>query len=394
MEPRGTSDGVRADAQERFDVVVVGAGVVGLAHAAEALDRGLRVLVVERDLRAVGASIRNFGHACVTAQTEQLLDFAMVSRERWLHYANAGGFFAVASGAVAVARSAEEQAVLEELSAAREPGQIALLGTDAVRAHLGGSADDAVIGGAFLRDDVRVDPREAVAGLAALLAERGARFWWGTSFLGHEAAASSGDGDGVVHTTRGRVRAARTIVCVGHDVDRLYPEIADEHGIRRCGLQMARVAAPDGRRIAPAVLSGTSMLRYPAFVATDANAALRSQLVAAEPDLIDIDANIMLTQRPDGTLIVGDSHRYDRTMDPFLSEQTSDTLLDAIARLLGVPSLQVVERWLGVYASAPQPYLVAHPEAGLTLVSVTSGVGMTISHGLAHAVWRELDGAA
>jgi glycine/D-amino acid oxidase-like deaminating enzyme len=48
------------------DLVVVGAGVVGLAHAIEARARGLSVVVVERDARAVGASVRNFGHVGTT----------------------------------------------------------------------------------------------------------------------------------------------------------------------------------------------------------------------------------------------------------------------------------------------------------------------------------------
>jgi D-hydroxyproline dehydrogenase subunit beta len=372
-----------------YDVVVVGAGVVGLANAAEASDRGLRVLVVERDHRAVGASVRNFGHACITAQSGELLEFAGISRERWLRYSQDGGFFSVASGGVAVARTAAELAVVEELSASREPGQVALLTADEVRDRIGGSGDPAILGGAFLRDDVRVDPREAVAGLAAWLESRGVSFRWGTAYLGHETGG--GEQDGVVHTTRGSVRATRTIVCVGHDVDRLYPDLAESHGIQRCGLQMALVDAPGGRTITPAVLTGTSMLRYPAFVETSASAALQAEMERTHPELVGIGANVMMTQRPDGSLLVGDSHVYDATMPPFLDESTSATLLAAMAQLLDVPTLTVRQRWLGVYASAPEPYLVAHPERGLTVVSVTSGVGMTISHGLANTVWKQLD---
>lgn len=357
------------------DVLIVGAGIVGLAHAAECSLRGLTVTVIDRDARAVGASVRNFGHACVTAQSGHLLELALSARERWLQLSADAGFFAVESGALAVAATPEELAVLEELASTRDPDQVRLVGADHVRDAL--SSDTTVLGGAVLRDDVRVNPREAVAAIAAWLESRpGVTFLWRTSFLGAS--------DGIAATSRGDIRAARTIVCVGHDLDYLYPELADEAEVRRCGLQMALVEAPGARIIRPAILTGTSMLRYPAFSETDAALALRARITADDADLIDIDANVMFTQRPDGLLFVGDSHRYDLTMDVFGRESTWQTLLERIARVLGVPELRVVERWQGVYASSPkQPYLVADVAPGVTAVSVTSGVGMTISHGVA-----------
>ena len=51
-----------------FDLAVVGAGMVGLAHAYAAARAGKRVVVIERDARANGASIRNFGFITVTGQ--------------------------------------------------------------------------------------------------------------------------------------------------------------------------------------------------------------------------------------------------------------------------------------------------------------------------------------
>jgi glycine/D-amino acid oxidase-like deaminating enzyme len=47
-----------AGSTERFDLAVVGAGIVGLATALAAARRGLRVIVIDRDAQANGASVR------------------------------------------------------------------------------------------------------------------------------------------------------------------------------------------------------------------------------------------------------------------------------------------------------------------------------------------------
>jgi FAD dependent oxidoreductase TIGR03364 len=362
------------------DVLVVGAGIVGLAHACAALARGLSVTIIDRDARAVGASVRNFGHCCVTAQSGELLELALVAREKWLEHASAAGFFSIESGAVAIARSTAELAVLEELSQSRDAGQVHLLTAREAREQLGhgkASPQKEILGGALLRDDLRVDPREAARSLARWLAvQPGVKFFWQTSYLG-----STGDG---AATNRGDIRASRTILCVGHDLDYLHPDVAAAAAIERCALQMLRVDAPDSLVLRPAVLTGTSMLRYPAFAETAAAVALRTEITAERPELLEIGANVMFTQRPNGTLIVGDSHRYAKTMDPFQAEKVSRILLAEIAAILGVAELKVKERWQGIYASsAKQPFLVEDVAPGVTAAIVTSGVGMTISFGLA-----------
>lgn len=390
------------------DVLVVGAGIVGLAHAAEAAERGLSVVVVERDTRAIGASIRNFGHCCITAQSGDLLELALVARDRWLHFASLAGFFAVESGALVVARGTTELAIVEQFSRSRAVGQVVLLSVSEIEAELGRSETDQlsvavsvnsevespILGGAFLRDDLRIDPREAVASLAAWLqAQPNVEFRWNTSYLGRDGSAAT-FGVAVALTSRGPISARRTIVSAGHDVGYLFPLLAAEYEIERCSLQMMRVAPPAGVRIVPAVLTGTSMLRYPAFAETAVGRELVQQLTEefdeTDPVLLSIGANVMFTQRPDGALLVGDSHRYGTTVDPFLDEATSEILLARVSSILEAGELEVLERWQGVYASsAKQPYVVVEPDPDVTVVCVTSGVGMTIAFGLARRVFDD-----
>ena len=364
------------------DLVVVGAGIVGLAHAVEAQRRGLSVVVVERDERAVGASVRNFGHVGVTAQAGPALELARAARTRWLQLGRDAGFAVAESGAVVVARAPDELAVLGELAAERE-NEVQLL-TPAELATRVPAAPDA-LGGAFLPLDLRVDQRRAVGAIAGWLAGRpGVKFRWRTSFTGLDA--------GVVRTSRGPINARHVVVCVGHDVDRWFPDLADAAGVQRCVLHMLRVAAPAGVRVDPALLSGTALWRYGAFLACPSTAALRARVAERQPDLVAADVNLMLTQLPNGDLTIGDTHHHAVTVDPFRNEHLDELLLAETARLLGVghDHLAVRQRWQGTYASAPDDFLVATPHAGARVVSVTSGIGMTTAFGLAGTVLDEL----
>ncbi|MGW0178970.1 TIGR03364 family FAD-dependent oxidoreductase [Nocardia sp. NPDC003345] len=370
---------------EPVDLAVVGAGIVGLAHAADAVERGLRVAVIDRDARAAGASVRNFGHICATPQTGAALDYAWAAREKWLRLGELAGFDVVRAGTLVVARGAAEQAVLEQFAGQRGSEQVRLLTRDEVSRMFPAAAHPGseITGGAHLPLDLRVDPRAAVPALAAWLATRGVSFTWHT-----QAGAIS---EGTVHTARGDLIAAAIVHATGHDIDRLFPAIAEEYGVRRCRLHMLEVAPPGDMRIDPAVLTGHSMLRYGGLAATPAAAEVRAEITERAPETLEVVMNLMLTQRPDGSIVLGDTHHYERTHTPFDEEWVSELLLREGARLFATDELPVRRRWRGIYADSPTTdFLIATPAPGVRVVSVTSGIGMTTALGLAPTVLDSL----
>lgn len=365
------------------DLAIVGAGIVGLGHAVEAVARGMSVTTIERDERPVGASVRNFGHGCVTGQAGEAYAYAQTARPIWLDLSTRAGFWSAECGTVVVARSSDEVDCLTELAEQRGSDEVITLTTAQVRARI--PIGDGVMGGAFLPRDLRVDPRAAAPAIADWVARQpGAAVRWSTAVTGVEP--------GVVHTTRGDVVAREVIICVGHHVDRLLPEIAEQAGIHRCALQMLQVRPPDGTTIGPAVLTGTSLLRYPAFAGTGGAQALRERLTRERPDLLGADVNHMLTQLPNGDLIIGDTHTYATTLAPFGVESWDEMIMTETSALLGLPRLAVVSRWRGVYAHAVgSEFLRARVADHVTAVSVTSGIGMTTGLGLAVSVLDSLD---
>lgn len=361
-----------------YDVVIVGAGIVGLSHAEEAVRAGLSVAVVERSSRQVGASIRNFGHICLTPQAGPASELTAQSRERWLRMSRSAGFWLRESGTTVVARRPEEVAVLTEyVEQTADPDRAVLLDRDQLlqRAPV---SPDGVLGGAFLPYDLQVDPRQAAFAISGWLATRGVDFFWRTAALGVET--------GIVHTARGSLHAGRIIVATHYDIDELFPTIAEQAGIVRCRLHMARVTADLRGELTTPLLTGWSLLRYSGFTATSGARALRDRFAAERPDALAYDLNQMYTQRPDGSLIIGDTHQREIDASPFQQESGFELLLELTRELFGAEP-RILERWQGIYASAPdQEFIITEPVPGVQLVIVTTGIGMTIGPGLPRLV--------
>src|SRR5215468_922549 len=101
-----------------FDDAIVGAGVIGLAHAYQLAMRGRSVIVFERNPHsrgATGASIRNFGMIWPIGQPAgEMYELARRSRELWLNALQAADLWYERTGSLHLAYHDDEADVLRE----------------------------------------------------------------------------------------------------------------------------------------------------------------------------------------------------------------------------------------------------------------------------------------
>ena len=368
---------------QETDVAIVGAGIVGLAHALAAARRGLRVTVFERDERAVGASIRNFGlpYPVSLAQTP-VHKRALRSREIWIEAAREAGFWLDQNGTLFLAYHEDEETVLREFLAAASDSAYRWVTRDEIERLTPGARLDGLRGGVSSSTELTVDPREAIRALPIWLAQKfGVEFLFDCPVHGIDYPR--------IQTSAGDWSAEQIVVCSGADFESLYPHVYKESGLTKCRLQMMRLAAPDARwRLGPSLCSGWTISRYPNFQGCPSVGALTKRLQHDWPEHVQWDIHVLLAQNRHGEFVVGDTHEYGLTFDPFSCDRADQLVLDYLHTFAAFPKpATIAQRWQGIYTKlVDQHEFIARPETGVTIVQVTNGLGMTQSFGLGEEV--------
>jgi FAD dependent oxidoreductase TIGR03364 len=384
IELKSAVRGVTSTSQS-YDLAVVGAGICGLAHALAAARRGKRVVVVDRDAQANGASIRNFGFITVTGQQAgKCWRRAKRSVEVWLDIADAAKIPIVQRGLLMIARRAEARAVIEAFLQTDMSAECRLVEPRELNGYGSTLRADEFVGALYSPHEARVESREAIPQLAAWLSER-----FQVTLLRETVVHSASPPK--LETSRGTIEADAIIVCPGDDFATLHADRLAHYGLTRCKLHMLRVRPERFDARLPAIMSDLGMIRYLGYAELPAAHALRIRLEAEQREHLDAGVHLIVVRSVDGTLVLGDSHHYAATPDPFAPATVDDLILDEYAHVFAGARPQVVERWTGTYASAADRLmLVDAPCEGLRIVLITSGTGASTSFAIAEEVIAEL----
>jgi glycine/D-amino acid oxidase-like deaminating enzyme len=343
---------------KRFDVLIVGAGIVGCAVARECALAGLHTGVIESGVPGGGATAAGMGHLVVMDDSPAQLALTGYSRSLWQRENQTlpAAVEYETRGTVWVAADAEEMAeVQSKCETFRRAGIESLILNPQELANAEPNLRPGLAGGLLVPGDGVIYP-PAAAGYYLSEARR-----MGADLMLGRAVATA---DGVVKMADGSsARAERIVLAVGTECD-LLP------------------ALPIEKRKGHLLITD----RYPGF--------LRHQLVelgylkSAHKSLEDSVA-FNIQPRQTGQMLLGSSRQFG-SVDPRAESEVMRRMLDrARSYMPGLAGLSALRVWTGSRASTKDKLPLIGPAKGLSedeslwVAAGFEGLGITNAPGAA-----------
>ena len=360
-------------------VTIIGGGILGSAHAVEAVHRGHQVTHLEREREARGATVRNFGLVWVSGRSTAELEAALRSRELWEKLgADIPGIGFRPAGSITLLRSQAELAVAEEAAHSADAGHrgFTLLEPDQVRT-LNPALRGRYLGGLHCALDATVESRQALPAIREYLTATG-RY----AFIAGSEARSVDNG--TVRDDHGnRYESDLVLICAGAAHGGLVRDVAGELPVRRVRLQMMQTEPLD-EPLTTAIADADSFRYYPGFAGPALDTLCHTE--PQHPIADEQHMQLLCVQRLHGGLTIGDTHEYDEPFGFDVHEQPYGYLVDVVEEFLGRTLPPIRQRWAGVYSQCldlNQLVCRTEPEDNLWVITGPGGRGMTLGPAIA-----------
>lgn len=309
---------------QRFEVAIIGAGIVGLMTAHHLVRLGVRrVVVLDRaPALLLGASGRNGGGVRAQWTTEENIELARRSIAQFRRLARETGHntWFRQGGYLFLARTEAQIEGLRRAAAFQNQHGVRtrIVGPEEARAIVPPLSVDGVVGGAFNPDDGTLFPWPVVHGVAEEVRRAGAEIRVGTDVTGFDVEGTRVRG---VRTRAGTVEADHVLLAAGA----ASPGIA-----RHLGVDLP-----------------TRPQRHEILVTE----ALKPYI---DPMLVDLSNGLYASQAMRGEIIGGISHPHVEGPSQESSLDFSTTFARALLRLLpSLSGVNMLRQWAGSYDLTP-----------------------------------------
>ncbi|MHC5202944.1 TIGR03364 family FAD-dependent oxidoreductase [Myroides sp. LJL119] len=374
----------------QYDLIVIGAGVLGTFHAYHAIKKGLKVAILEKDQQPCSATVRNFGQVVPSGMNTKWQKYGRESLEIYNQIQNQFDISVRNNGTVYLASDSQEQQLIEELhniNKANDYDSILLTKKQCLQTYPG-LREDYVKAGLYFPQEVTIEPREMINKLHNyLITQTHLDIYYNTQGLFCE---NTNDQKVCIITNTGKkLLASKAIICCGSEFKTLYPEIFNSSDLEITKLQMLSTKPQPGNfQLKGSILSGLSIRRYEAFCECPSYKEIKSQEL---PNSLHKKwgVHILFKQATDGSIILGDSHQYadvqnlnDLSFD--IKSEINDFMIDQAKKIFDLPSYEIARSWYGIYSQCKTRDIFEHTVGeNIHIVTGIGGKGMTASAGFA-----------
>ncbi|OJJ18530.1 oxidase [marine bacterium AO1-C] len=373
---------------KNYDLIVVGAGVLGTFHSYFALKKGLKVLLVEKDTLPNEATVRNFGQIIPSGMDlNQWHQYGREAMDIYKALQQEAEISVRNNGSTYLASSELEYQLLKELQAIHtQNGYSSQLLTQAeCQERLPNVQADYCVGGLLFPQEITVEPRQMIHRLIEHLTQTYALDYRPlTTIKDCEIRNNACE----VTDTRGeRYTAPKAVICSGRDFKILFPEVFSNSGMRLSKLHMMATTPMPEVQMPGSILTGLSIRHYESFQSCPSFEQLKN-LPYHNEELRKYGIHILFKQATDGSIIIGDSHEYvdvdqSETLDFGLDMYINELILDEAKRIMNLPHWKIQNYWAGFYAKHPDQIFEHNIEDKIFITTGIGGKGMTTSAGYA-----------
>ncbi|MEY3443534.1 MAG: N-methyl-L-tryptophan oxidase [Bacteroidota bacterium] len=369
-----------------YDLLVVGGGALGTFHAYHALQRGLRVALVERHSQPQGATVRNFGQVVPSGQNAEYQRYGRKSLEVYQSLQAQGEFSIRQLGSIYLASDAEEMQLVEELAAINRSNDYrSEVWTKAqCYAKYPDLHPNYCVGGLFFPEEISVNPRMLIHRVLAYLRTFSNFTYFPNTLI--QSIDSAGAHCVTTDLNGNTYTAEKVIVCGGHEFQWLYPEIFQRSDIELVKLQMLRLKPQQSVKIPGNILTGLSIRRYESFEACPSYAEIHAR-EAQDTFWKQWSVHILFKQEDDGSIVLGDSHQYTDVqqqdgLDFYIREDVTRYFIEEGAKIFNLEHWNIDDQWLGIYSQCKEHDIFQATVNGkVHIATAIGGKGMTASAG-------------
>lgn len=371
---------------KKYDLLIIGGGVLGTFHAFHALEKGLSVAVLDKNSRPQGSSVQNFGQVVPSGMNAEWQRHGRKSLEIYKSIQAQFDISVRQNGSVYIASDEEEMTLLEELAVINRandyPSQL-LTAQECLQRYEGLRADYCR-GALFFPEEITLEPRVALYRIQQFLVEQ-KRLDFFPKTLAVDAETSS-EGCAVTASDKRIFHADRVLVCSGYEFQVLFPDVYAQSDLEAVKLQMLLLEQQPSQVIPGSILTGLSIRRYESFRDCPSYSAIKGR---EDPDspAKKWGVHILFKQTTDGSIIVGDSHEYADVADAEnlrieTKAEINRFMLDEAAKIFDLQNWRLRETWNGMYTQCKSSDIFRHSIGDrIHLLTGIGGKGMTASAG-------------